>query len=138
MASDFAIQSTESATSFDQRWLGSSHGLSNAETGTLDLTTLAASRDANGVLVSGIAVGEITASGEFGLFDAAAIDGREVLAGFILADVDIVDQSGGVQASNKAPFARLVHGIIRTEFLPIVAQRTITRTTATSGSFVLV
>ena len=140
MTSDFAITSTSYASSFDERWRASSHGADAGETGTLELATLTAFKKADGTLPSGIAVGEITATpGHYGLFDTAATDGRQILAGFINADVSITNAAGTVQPSGLAPFSLFNHGSIKRSVLPVVAQRTaITYTVASRGQFVFV
>jgi hypothetical protein len=141
--SDFAIEVTNVTGGTDNRWLRSSHALDTGLTGTLDLAAAAAvvdKRNADtGILPSGIAVGQITATGLYGLFDPTADDGREVLAGFVLADVKVIDSRFNVLKSGKVPFALLAHGTISRKFLPVEAQRTsITYLTASTGQFVYV
>lgn len=141
--SDFAIEVTNVTGGTDNRWMRSNHALDTGLTGTLDLSAGKAvvdKRDADtGVLPSGIAVGQITATGLYGLYDPAANDGREVLAGFVLADVKIVDSRWNVLKSGKAPFALLAHGTISRKYLPVAAQRTsITYLTASTGQFIYV
>lgn len=141
--SDFAIEVTNVTGGTDNRWIRSNHALDTGLTGTLDLAAakgIVDKRDADtGILPSGIAVGQITASGLYGLFDAAANDGREILAGFVLADVKVVDSRWNVLKSGKVPFSLLAHGTISRKYLPVVAQRTaITYLTASTGQFVYV
>ena len=133
---DFGITTTATSGS-DLTWLASRHGTEAAQTATLSVTSLTAGThyDANGVIHSGLAVGKITASGLYGPFDATATDGREKLAGFVLTD-DVLqrDLSGAFPA--RTAFPLLVHGVIRPSRLPVAAQRTISSTTPTSGSFI--
>lgn len=141
MTNDFSIKSREYATGYDQRWQASSHGLDTAKTGTLDLASGFSGVRVNGVIRGGTAVAEITAAGakkgEYALFDATATDGRQVLAGFVLEDINVSNEDGSLQASGKAPFALLQRGTINRSKLPVVAQRTsITWETPKRGSFV--
>jgi hypothetical protein len=141
--SDFGITETRSASSYSQKWHGSKFALDTAKTGTLDLSAgkglVADTVLKDGVIPNGVAVGPITGTSpqRYGLFDPAATDGRSVLAGFVLADVDVtLADNKTVQASGKAPFALLDRGDIKARFLPVVAQRTqLTYETATRGQF---
>lgn len=132
---DFSIETTSSGGS-DLRWLASSHGTDTAQPGTLDLDLVYAAPNVYGIIPSGIAVGKVTATGRYGLFDEAATDGREVLAGFVLADVNTFTSLKQTFPSKKAAFALLQHGLINTARLPFVAHRTIDSDTVTTGSFV--
>lgn len=118
----------------DDRWIGSSHGIDNGETGTLTTATVAEFRDALGILPSGIGLGLITATDTYGLFDPAANDGREVLAGFLLSVEPVTNSVGGILP--KIGISVLRHGGIRRKFLPVAAQRTgISAATPTTGLF---
>jgi hypothetical protein len=136
--SDFAIEVTNETGGTDYRWLRSNHGADAGISGTLALATVADLRNAEGYIPSGILVGQITASGLYGLFDVNASDGREVLAGAILADVKITNSKFVVQSSGKAPISVLKHGTIARKYLPVEAQRTVTALTPSTGQFVLV
>jgi hypothetical protein len=136
--SDFAIEVTNETGGTDYRWARSNHGLDAGITGTLELATVASLRNTEGFIPSGIALGQKTEGGNYGLFDLAATDGREVLAGFLLADVKITNSKFVVQPSGKAPIAVLKHGTIARKYLPVEAQRTITALTPSTGQFVLV
>lgn len=141
MTNDFGITETTTATEFDQRWMASNSGLSTGFSKTLDLSAakgIAGVLTKNGDVRSGVAVGRITGTEHYGLFDGAATDGRQVLAGFVAADINVVDAKGAVQASGKAPFSLLTRVDVKTKFLPVVAQRTITAATANTGQFVFV
>jgi hypothetical protein len=76
---------TEAFQQDDQSWLASEHGTSNARTVTLDISTfVAGTHYPNGFLPSGMPLGKITASGKYGLYDNAAVDGRQTLVGHLL------------------------------------------------------
>jgi hypothetical protein len=142
MSNDFAIEVTSETEGSDYRWARSNHGLDAGVTGTLDLANakgILGTKSDLGKVPSGVGVGVITTTGRYGLFDPAATDGRQVLAGFIVQDVNVQNAKGAVQASGKAPFALLTHGIINRKFLPVEAQRTsITYLTESTGQFVYV
>lgn len=71
-------------------WLRTRKGMSTALTVTLDLTTFTAGTHyPNGFLPSGLVLGKITASGKYGIYDNAAVDGRTVAVGFLLNDENI-------------------------------------------------
>lgn len=133
---DFAIE-TRTTGGTDNRWLASSHGTDTAQPGTLDLTSLAAQVDQYGIIPSGVAVGKITATGRYGLFNAGSTDGTELLAGFTLAPVSAWTVQGRVLTSGKAAFALLKQATIKRSLLPVVAQRTaISHLTVSTGQFV--
>lgn len=75
----------------DQSWLGSAHGTSSGRTVTLSKAAgfVAGTHYPNGYLPSGTKLGRITASGKYGLYDDAASDGRQTLAGFLLTPVSV-------------------------------------------------
>lgn len=128
----------------DTRWRASKHGQANGRPGTLDIALFTSGTHYNigntlDVIPSGVAVGKVTATGLYGPYDSAAVDGRETLAGFINDDEGIpVKRESGV-TSTKSSFSLLVHGIINAALLPVVAQRTsVPAETDVTGSFVYV
>jgi len=66
-----------------------------------------------GVLPSGTALGKITATGLYALYDDAAVDGRTVFAGLTRGDVTI-------SATKSVGAALLTHGQIKESKLPFV------------------
>lgn len=132
---DFSIKTTASGLKVDTRWRVSKHGESNARPGQLDVSTLTATVGLvnAGYIPSGTALGKVTATGLWAIYNAAASDGTEVLAGF-LNDDDGVETDG----TTDVPAAILVHGIIDASKLPVTAQRTSVLTADQSGSFVFV
>ncbi|MBQ1122640.1 head decoration protein [Streptomyces sp. B15] len=98
----------------DQSWLGSEHGTQATESVTIDVSTLTqATHYPEGYIKSGIPLGKITASGKYGLYNDAAVDGTETLVGFLFAAVpaptNTIDVAG----------AMLTHGKVRTSRLPV-------------------
>lgn len=126
---------TKSVGGGDYRWLGSKHARDTARTATIDVSTLTAGTDydANGVIPSGTPLGKITATGLYGVFDAAATDGTEVLAGFLLEPEALQANFAGV-SSAKVSVPLLVHGIINVAFVP--GSPTLNTQTPTTGEFV--
>lgn len=104
---------TETFAADDQTWLGSAHGTNAARTITLDTSTFTkATHYPGGYFPSGLPLGQITASGRYGPYDDTALDGREVLAGFLLAAVpapavDTVDPAGALLDHGRVVEARL-------------------------------
>jgi len=134
---DFSVTKAVVGVPVDTRWRAGKHGQDAARPGQLDASKFTdgthyniGTRDDN-IIPSGVAVGQITASGKYGPYDSTAEDGRETLAGFINDD-------GGVTVSTNATFALLVHGIVKASMLPISGQRTAVKTADTTGSFIYV
>lgn len=74
------------------RWLGSAFGLQYTDGVTLDLakfdfSTVFTTRRIPG----GVVLGKVTASGKYGPYDNAAVDGREVAVGILFDDLDVPD-----------------------------------------------
>jgi hypothetical protein len=79
-------QTTQTFVSDDQSWLGSAHATDTAETVTLDIalfTTLLGSTFTGGFIPSGVVIGKVTATGKYGPYSNAALDGRETARGFL-------------------------------------------------------
>jgi hypothetical protein len=97
----------------DPSWLGSAHGVDATDTVTLDVSTFTAGTHyPNGFLPGGLALGKITASGKYGPYSDAAVDGRTALAGFLVFPRLVNGQTAVVGAL-------LTHGKVREARLPI-------------------
>lgn len=85
---------------------------------SLDLALFAAVSDtiANGSVLSGIAVAEVTATGLFGPYNPAATNGTQAFAGYVYDDVPTRDATTG-----NLGFSRVVGGVVRTEKLPLAS-----------------
>lgn len=107
------------APSNDRTWLGSTHGLANARTETLDPTVgfVAATHYPDGYIKSGMPLGKVTATGRVALYDSAAADGRQNLIGFL--STDVVVGTAGASATGTFPVPVLDHGRVKTSKLPI-------------------
>lgn len=76
---------TENFSTGDQSWLASSHGLRNARTKVLDISTFTKTTHyPQGFIPSGTPVGEV--DGKLVPYDAAAETGASTLVGHILTD----------------------------------------------------
>ncbi|MCW2674796.1 MAG: hypothetical protein JWP14_3385 [Frankiales bacterium] len=115
-------------------WLLSEHGTEPGTTPSvvLDVSTFtAATHFPNGYLVSGIALGVITASstGEkvvVGPYDDTASDGRQVFYGYLFSAVKVPNV---LDLTKDCTGAALVHGFVSTSKLPIANA-------ATGGGFI--
>ncbi|MFD8978695.1 head decoration protein [Streptomyces sp. NPDC059564] len=104
----------------DRDWLASRHGTDATETITLDLTKLTkathyvepSAAGPHGYVRSGVPVGRITASGLYGVYDPAATDGRQVLAGLVYAEAAFTP------GTTKVPAALFWHGTVKTAKIP--------------------
>lgn len=106
---------TETYGAEDQTWLGSAHATDTGRTITIDTETLdTEDHYRHGWIPSGLPVGMVTASGLYGPYDPQAEDGREVLAGFVLASVPGPKESG-----NPVGASLLDHGRVITGRLPV-------------------
>jgi hypothetical protein len=108
---------TETFGQDDQSWLGSQHGTDAARTITLDVSKFTeGTHYPDGYLTSGIVLGKVTATGEYGPYDGTAGDGRETAAGFLF-------QAVKTPAVNTTPVvaAILEHGKVIQSTLPFQA-----------------
>ena len=127
---DFTVQTTKTGRAIDSRWRASRHGHGTARPGQIDATKFTEGVNVfGGIIPSGVALSELP-SGLYRPWNPAAAAGTEgsVLDGF-------VDDESGVVLSPNATIAVLKHGDIATPYLPIAAQRVVSRQTPTSGLF---
>lgn len=74
----------------NRAWLGSQHGTESNRSITLDVSTFtAATHYPDGVIPSGVVLGQITATGLFGPFDPNATDGRDTAAGHLFNSIPV-------------------------------------------------
>lgn len=102
---------TEHYGSGDTSWLGSTHGIGNARTVTLDPAKFTkATHYPDGHVKSGQPLAIV---GDFAVpYDSGGADGSQNLAGFLLFDVS-------TDGTAKVPGALLDHGRIRVDRLPV-------------------
>lgn len=113
----FALQFVQEAAfqNDDKSWIRRREGLDDMMTVTLDLTTFTAGTHyPNGFLPSGMSLGKITATGLYGLYSNAALDGRQDGRGLLGSAIDM----NPVPASNKAVGAIFWRGTVREARLP--------------------
>jgi hypothetical protein len=132
---DLGITTTRTGGS-DQTWLASRHGLGNGQSRTLDVTKFTAGvhyDETTGVIPSGVALAEVTASGLYAPFDATATDGTQVLDSYLLNDEAIYRPDRTKPAT--VIVAATVHAFIHQDRLPVTAQRTTVADATTTGLF---
>lgn len=102
---------SETFGSGDQSWLGSSHGIHNCRTVTIDRSSLtAATHYPDGYVRSGQPLAIV--GGLAVPYNSAGADGSQVLAGFLLADASMA-------GTEDVPAALLWHGRIIVANLPV-------------------
>lgn len=117
---DLQPTTTSTTSTANRRWLLSLHGSDTNKTITLDTATLtaathytAATGTLPNIVTSGLPLGKITASGLYGVYDSAAVDGRAVFAGLLATDTAFGE------ADAKVGAAMIVHGDVDPELLPV-------------------
>lgn len=101
----------------NRSWLLSPHGTETAISGTLDVSSLtAATHYPNGYVPSGVVLGVITATGLYGPYDDAAVDGRQTAAGILFSSVKVPDTA---VTTKDVGIGVLVHGFVKSSKLPI-------------------
>lgn len=109
---DISLRS-ESFAVEDRSWLASAHGTEATRSITLDVSTFTpADHFPDGFIPSGITLGRITATGKYGPYDDAAVDGRAVNAGHLFNSTKVAE--GGADVG--APL--LEHGAVVEALLP--------------------
>jgi hypothetical protein len=110
---DLSPVTTTTSALDDNSWLGSEHGVDSARSVTLDLSTFTEADDyPDGYLKPGIALGKVSASGEYGKFDSGVTDGRETCVGHLFGTTKV--NAGAA----KAGAALLWHGVVVAARLP--------------------
>ncbi len=100
---------SESFGGGDQSWLGSSHGIANCRTETLDVSSLTAGTHyPKGYLPSGYPLAKV--GGLLVPYNSAGIDGSEDLAGHLFTDQSI--------GAGDIAVPLLDHGRVKTEKVP--------------------
>ncbi|MFB7082553.1 head decoration protein [Streptomyces sp. NPDC056308] len=113
--------STTFNTTANVEWLGGRHGTDDTDTATLDMskftsgthyTPSADTGQPYSVFKSGVPLGRITASGLYAPWNKAAVDGSQVLAGFVVAETLFAP------GTPKVNVALLWHGTVRAAKVP--------------------
>jgi hypothetical protein len=102
----------------DRRWLADDHGTEVAPGVPLDLTLFNAGQHyANGWIADGCVLGKVTATGKYGPYLDAAVDGRQTAVGIMLNPVSVF-QSGTATLRTNMAVPILIHGFVNVAFLP--------------------
>lgn len=105
----------------NMEWLGSNHGIRNARTEILDISTFtAATHYPNGYIPSGMPVAKV--GGVLVPYDAteATVTGAGILAGFVLTDIPLgVTPGATAVATEDFNVPLLDHGRVKVGKLPI-------------------
>lgn len=122
----------------DWTWLGSGHGIRNARTEILDISTFtAATHYPNGYIPSGMPVAKV--GGVLVPYDEteATVTGAGVLAGFILTDTPLF-VAPGATATEDTNVPLIDHGRVKVAKLPItfVAPAAAAKSAATTIVFI--
>ncbi|WP_425834153.1 head decoration protein [Streptomyces fractus] len=112
--------STSYETTASREWLAALHGIDSTDTITLDLSLFtegvhyqcAEGCAPYGRVLSGVAVGKVTESKLYGPYDPEATCGRQVLRGFVFAEVPFAP------GQTRVPAALLWHGAVRASKVP--------------------
>lgn len=100
----------EDVLSEDRSWLASLHGTDDCQGATLDGDLFGDFDD--GIVPSGVVLGRVDASGLYGPYDDAAVDGREVARGHLFTTLS------GVEAGRTVTGAILYRGRVFRNRLP--------------------
>ena len=113
---DVSIRPGKTFLNENQSWIGKTDALRDADSITLDrsLFDLAATFD-DGFIPSGVVLGRVTAGGLYGPYDDAAVDGRGVAVGFLVASIAYDRDSA---ATADLPAALMWHGEVVEANLP--------------------
>jgi hypothetical protein len=129
MSTDISVSTVASYQAEKRSWLLSSHGTEPGTTPSINLDVsafTAATHYPNGYLLSGIVLGKITATGKYGPYVDAAVDGTGTAAGFLFSSVKVPNTADTTKDTNGALVA---HCFVDAAKLPIANA-------ATGGGFI--
>lgn len=120
---NIGVTSEDILAAEDRRWLGTRLGTDQCRSITLDASSfLAYHVSERGLVPSGIVLGIITATGLYGPYDNAAVDGREVARGLLFNSTKLGDGSGADLATAADVGAPLFWmGVVKISKLPTFA-----------------
>lgn len=99
----------------NQKWLGSAHGTSEADSITLD-GALADTDFPGGSIPSGVVLAKVTATGRYAKYNDALSNGREVALGHLFTTVDL--KASGRTTGADVTAALFWHGEVVEANLP--------------------
>lgn len=124
MAVDIQVYTEQFLGNEDRRWLGARAGTQLLRSITLNPALFTAAHIINGSLISGMALGKVTATGLWGPYEAAAGDGRQLVVnvGLLFSTIPIGHPDMvGIDYTNMGPQGTALFwgpGIVITGFLP--------------------
>lgn len=125
MGVDIKVYTEQYLGNEDRRWLGARMGTDVMRSVTMNLALFDPLHVINGVIPSGIALGKVTASGLYGPYLDAAVDGRTVAAGLLFSSVPVGHLDAPATVLTAGPQAIAMFwgpGIVKTGFLPTSAM----------------
>lgn len=115
---------SEAWTTGNLSWMKSQYGFDTARPCTLDLALFSADEMIDGYIPSGIVVAKITATGLYGPYTPAAVDGTEVAAGLLLHDVRRSRDSDETGTLIRSAAAFVWQAIVNESKLPVLVSTT--------------
>lgn len=110
------IEAEEVFSNEDRSWLGARKGTDTCRSITLDSALfLAAHTAAKGAVPSGTVLGMVTATGLYGPYDPAAVDGREVARGLLFNTTPLTAGAAGEPVGSPLFW----EGIVKQSKLPL-------------------
>ncbi|MCX4858363.1 head decoration protein [Streptomyces canus] len=119
--SDYQVLTTTTTVTDDRTWLASLDGVHEAHTIPIDTSKLTSGthytagtlNQPRNIIKSGLPLGKITTSGLYAPYNAAASDGTQILAGFLVAETAFTP------GSPRAAGALLWRGEVYAPKLPV-------------------
>jgi hypothetical protein len=103
MGTDISVQTEDTFLGEDRTWTATRKGYDTNKTVTLDVSTFVAAHIADkGGFPSGTVLGKITASGKYGPYDPAEVDGREVATGFLFTTSKVGEMGSDTDLTTAA------------------------------------
>ena len=113
MVTDISVRTVGSYGAEDRSWTIGEHGFDASLNAPLDFTKFTGANFADGYIKSGCVLGLITATGKFGPYEPAAVDGRQNAAGMLFNTIKIPANTATIASD-----AILVHFVCRAARLP--------------------
>ncbi|MBU3995583.1 MAG: hypothetical protein KKF42_07390 [Actinobacteria bacterium] len=139
---DFSVTSTQIDNPVDTRWRASRHGQFAAQPGVLDLTKFTSGTHFNiggrtdGIIPSGVAVQYNSTSKMYEPWNPVAVEPETEplpIAGYINDNQGVATKRADGTNAPTAAFARLLHGFLDAQYLPVAAQAAAVKTAVTTA-----
>ena len=106
----------------DMSWIKSEEGTRSNISGTLDLALFNFSATFTSKKIpSGVTLGKVTATGKYGPYSDAAVDGRTTMVGHLFTDVDVTNlllAQGTTSLTGNVYIPILIRGVVLEAKLP--------------------